>query len=84
MASNNSLNKQKDKLIQDLNDNIAKLEVSLDSLKESVDELQNGNGKYPYWNGENAVSLIKNALSQYNYDKSLVNNIKDCQGAIKK
>lgn len=83
MASNNSLNKQKDKLIQDLNDNITKLDNSLDSLKESLDELQNGDGKFPYWNGSNAITVIKSALTQYNFDKALVNNIKDCQGAIK-
>lgn len=83
MASNNSLNKQKDKLVQDLEDNIVKLEKSLKELKESIDKLQTGDGKYPYWNGNNAFTIIKGALSQYNFDSALVENIKDCQGAIK-
>jgi ABC-type enterochelin transport system substrate-binding protein len=76
-------NKQAAALVQDLDKQIQKLEEALKSLKESVDAIQVGDGKFPYWNGGNAYSIIKNALSQYDTDMVLLDYIKSCQGSIK-
>jgi len=84
MAGNNSLNKQKEKLMMELENNLVKLEEALPSLKDSLDMLQEGDGKYPYWNGVNAINSIKNGLTQCQYDLELVKNIRECQSAIKK
>ncbi len=82
--SNNNINKQKDKLVVDLENNIKKLDDALDSLKVSVDQLQKGDGKFPYWNGSNACTVLKTTLTQYQIDKSLLKNIRECKGSIKK
>jgi hypothetical protein len=79
----NSLYKQKEKLVKDLDTNINKLDEALSSLKKSLDDMQVGDGKFPYWNGGNAYSIIKNALSQYDTDMVLLDYIKSCQGSIK-
>ena len=82
MANNNA--KQKDKLAQDLEVSIAKLDGALKSLKLSVDQIQKGDGKYPFWNGANACSVMKSTLALYQTNHSLLQRIKECRGAIKK
>ena len=77
-------NKQKEKLIQELNKHIGRIQDSLNSLKESVDTLQEGDGDTPYWNGNNAYSAIRNVLVQYEMDSTLLRYIQECQGSIKK
>ena len=82
MAKNNS--KQKDKLAQDLDASIAKLDGALKSLKLSVDVIQKGDGKYPFWNGTNACSVMKTTLTLYQTNHSLLQRIKECRGSLKK
>ena len=84
MAKNNNSNKQKDKLVQDLENQISRLDEALKSLKDSVNTIQKGNGKFAYWNGNNAYTMIKTTLTQYETDKALLQLIKECKGAIKK
>lgn len=81
MANNN---KQKDKLVQNLDTQIKKIEEALESLKKSAMEIQNGDGKQPYWNGNNAQSILKTTLSQYEMDKDLLSYIQECKESIKK
>lgn len=80
----NSLYKQKEKLVKDLDTNITKLDEALSSLKESLDKMQDGDGKFPYWNGNNACVTLKNAFSQYRVNIDLLPKIKECQASIKK
>ena len=75
MANNN----KKDKLFDDLVSTMKKADDALESLKASVDTLQNGDGNFPYWNGSNAHSILKNTLTQYYIDKSLLENISNCK-----
>ena len=82
MAKKNS--KQKDKLAEDLDVSIAKLDGALKSLKRSVDLIQKGDGKYPFWNGTNACSVMKTTMTLHQTNISLLQRIKECRGAIKK
>jgi len=84
MAKNNNSNKQKDKLVLDLETQMSRLDDALKSLKESVDVIQKGNGKFAYWNGSNACTVIKNTLTQYQTNKELLQYIKECKSALKK
>lgn len=84
MAKNNNNAKQKDKLVLDLEAQMARLDESLKSIKESVDVIQKGNGKFAFWNGNNACIVIKNILTQYQTDKELLQYIKECKSALKK
>ena len=76
--------KQKEKLINDLETQISKIDKALTSMKKSVDDLQVGNGKFSYWNGSNACLMVKNVLMQYNTDKELLKNLSECRSKIKK
>ena len=80
MATNN---KQAITLIKDLDQQIHTLEEALHSFRESVDAIQEGDGSFPYWNGPNAYSLLKNAISQYDTDMNLLHSIQECQSSIK-
>lgn len=82
--ANKSNNKQTEKLLSDLDSCVNKLESALESFKESVDKIQEGDGKFPYWNGANACNVMKNAVTQYNNNVSLLQHIKKCQSSIKK
>ena len=84
MAKNNNSVKQKDKLVLDLESQMDRLDEALKSLKGSIDVIQKGNGKFPYWNGSNACIIIKNTLTQYQTDKELLKYIKECKSALKK
>lgn len=81
MADNS---KQKDKLIYDLDMHVSRIEKALASMKKSIDELQVGNGKFPYWNGTNACNVLKTSLTQYQTDVGLLINIAECKSKIKK
>lgn len=76
--------KQKEKLVSDLDVQLSKVENALASMKKSIDVLQSGNGKFPYWNGSNAYSIVKTALTQYQNDLNLIRNINECKAKIKK
>lgn len=80
----NNQKKQKDKLIQDLDVQIHKIEGALTSLKGSVEELMAGDQHTPYWNGNNACSLFKNLLTQVDVDQNLLQDINECKSLIKK
>lgn len=75
--------KQKEKLVCDLDEQIAMILEGLTSMKKSIDEIQNGNGKHPYWNGSNAYSVLKTALTQYETNLDLIGKIQECQEKIK-
>ena len=80
----NTSNKQKDKLIEDLDKELEKLNSSLGSFQKAIEAIQNGDGKDPYWNGENACNIIKNSLSQLYMDYDLLNHLCQCKTSIKK
>ena len=84
MAKNNNNNKQKERLIHELDVNIDKVQDTLAAFREAIDKIQNGDGETSYWNGSNACSIIKTALTQYEVDVSLLSHIKECKEAIKK
>ena len=77
-------NKQKDKLIEDFDKELEKLNKSLGYLQSSINAIQTGDGKEPYWNGENACTVIKNSLSQLYSDYDLLNRLCQCKMSIKK
>lgn len=78
------LNKQKDKYLKDLDLQVHKIEDALVSLKKSLQEIQVGDGKFAYWNGSNACSTIKTALTQYSSDLELLKVVAECKSKIKK
>ena len=78
------LNKQRNRIVRDLDSNVKDLEKALNSFITSLNDLQVGDGKYPYWNGTNACVTVKNALAQYRTNAALLQKIKECQSAIKK
>lgn len=77
-------NKQKDKLVEDLDKELERLDKSLGYLQSSIDAIQTGDGKQPFWNGENAYTIIKNCLSQLYSDSDLLNHLCQCRMSIKK
>ena len=80
----NSNNKQKDKLIEDFDLELDHLNQSLGLLQKSINGIQTGDGENPYWNGENACVMVKNALSQLYSDYDLLNHLCKCRESIKK
>ena len=82
MANKNNV-RQKEKLFQDLESRIDKMNTSLDSLKESIDMIQMGDGISPYWNGNNACSVLKSLTTQYDANKALIQYIIECKGSAK-
>lgn len=81
MASKN--NKQKDKLVNDLDAQLKKIDNSLKSLKDSMQVLQEGTGNKPYWNGSNAYNFVKSTLGYIDNDTTLLNYLTDCKKNIK-
>ena len=82
MASNN---KQKDKVLLELIAEKTKLELSLSSLKESVNQLQNGDdGSVPYWNGKNAYNCISKMLTYIDMNYVLLDYVDNCINSLKK
>ena len=77
-------NKQKDKLLEDFDKELELLNQSLGSFQKSVTSLMKGDGKQPYWNGENACNVFKNSLSQLYSDCDLLNYLCQCRESIKK
>ena len=82
MAGKNST-KQKEKLFQELESCIEKMDSSLDSIKDSVNQIQVGDGNNPYWNGYNACSTVKTILTQCQMNKALLDYVKECKESIK-
>lgn len=82
MANKNNT-KQKEKLFQELESSIEKLNSSLVSLKESIDTIQEGEEGVPYWNGNNACSILKTILTQYDMNKALLEYINECKESVK-
>lgn len=80
MASNN---KQKEKLVNDYDFQLKKIEAALHSLKDSVKSLQDGDESHPYWNGSNAYNTIKSILAYIDNDIALVNYLYECKKSIK-
>lgn len=81
MASKN--NKQKEKLVEDLDMQLNKIENALQSLKDSVNTFQKGDGKQPYWNGANAYNFTKNSLAYIDNSSALLKYLTDCRKSIK-
>ena len=70
--------RQKRKLVDDLDNQIFKIEVALNSIKESIDAIQVGDGNDPYWNGTNAYNCVNKSLNQIDYNYNLLNNLNKC------
>lgn len=83
MAGKNN-NKQKEKLFQDLDSCMERLEQSLEALKTSLDAVQVGDGNNPYWNGNNACAILKSCYMQHDTDQALLNYIKECKESTKR
>ena len=76
--------KQKEKYLSDLDVQMHRIDDALVSLKKSLQEIQVGDGKFAYWNGKNACTTIKTALTQYNADVELLKLVAECKSKIKK
>ena len=81
MAKNNT--KQKEKLYQDLEDCCEKLSNALEIFRKDIDAIQEGNGHIAYWNGNNAYSILKTSLVQYDMNKTLLDYINECKESTK-
>lgn len=84
MAKKNTSDKQNSKLISNLDNQIDKLKSELSEISDTINQIQKGNGKTPYWNGTNAYNIVKNALGQIDNDKVLLDYIVKCRKSIKK
>ena len=82
MASNSN-EKQKDKILLNINVQKDKIGNALSSLKESLAMIQEGNKDQPYWNGENAYSIISQLLSYVDNGYELLDRIDECQKELK-
>ena len=76
-------NKQKEKVINDFELQIKKVDTALRSLKESINSLQEGDGTQPYWNGSNAYNMIKNTLAYIDSNTVLLQYLNECKKSIK-
>ena len=84
MTSVNSNNKQKDKIIQEMIFQKKKIEEFLNSLKESIMFLQEGNDGDPCWNGENAYQMISTMLLYVDNGYAIIDAINECEKSLKK
>lgn len=82
MASKKN-NKQKEKIISDYELQVRKIDTALKSLKDSLNTIQEGNGKEPYWNGNNAYNTIKSALGYVDNCTVLLDYLNQCKESIK-
>ena len=80
----NTNTKQKDKLIEEFDLELEQLNQTLGSFQKTIEALQVGDGDKPYWNGENACSVVKNSLTQLYSDYDLLNHLCQCRTSIKK
>jgi len=77
--------KQKEKIVADLKNSYDKLNASLNSLKEDLIKLEDGDDKKtPYWNGENAFDIYKRIHALVDNGFLISNYIKECEESIKK
>ena len=81
--STNNSNRQKEKLERDLVLQVEKISSSLESLRDSIVSLQEGENSLPYWNGENACAMFKTLLGYVNNSYALLDYINECQQSIK-
>ena len=62
----------------ELQKEVAILQHHLESLKEQIAILQNGDESGLFWNGENALKATKSLLGHYDHDIVLLENIQRC------
>ena len=84
MASKSEL-KQKEKLISDYILEKKKIEESLNSIKESIISIQEGeDGNSPYWNGKNAYTNISKVLTYNDKGYAILDYMNQLDESIKK
>ena len=84
MVSKSDL-KQKEKLLNDYSMERKKIEETLNSLKESVISIQEGeDGNSPYWNGKNAYTNVSKALSFIDKGYAILDYMNQLDDSIKK
>lgn len=81
--ANKKNNKQKEKVISDYELQVRKIDTALNSLKDSIVSLQEGDGNQPYWNGSNAYNFVKNTLGYIDNCTVLLDYLKQCKESIK-
>lgn len=74
MANNNDKNI---KFYDNLKSEYNKLNDEISKLKLSIETIQNGDDGEPYWNGENAVEMIKNLIKFVNLNEMLLSDIEE-------
>lgn len=56
------------KCIVNINDKMKQLAAEIKSLSSNIDKMMKGDGKTPYWNGEDAASFFRIAISNLAHD----------------
>lgn len=76
-------NDEKKELALEIETEVLKLQNSLNSLKESLIQLQSGDESGLYWNGESALKMNKSLMGHLEHDFVLLDNLKKCSDYIK-
>ena len=68
----------KEKIVKDLQKEVAKLEKSINKLNDDIAKLVISKENTINWNGNNAIKISKSLLGHLEHDKVLLENIKKC------
>ena len=68
-------NEEIKRIAEELSYHVGVMKEALSHLEEDVDQIQKGDAKTPYWNGDNASKCLRTALTQVRCDKEIVKSL---------
>ena len=74
--------KKNNKLASELNEEIFKLKNSIESLRNDVNIIQNGDVDGAFWNGSLACVSLKEVLKVVEYGSRLTDELDECSKKI--